>query len=80
MAEALGLMQASPESVMEDRRRAGLARRALSEDEVHRLIEDRNRARQVKDWGQADGIRDELKEKGVLLKDGPSGTTWELAE
>lgn len=80
MAEALGLMQASPERVMEDRRMAGLARRALSEDEVRRLIEDRNRARQVKDWGQADGIRDELKEKGVLLKDGPSGTTWELAE
>lgn len=80
MAEALGLMQASPERVLEDRRRAGLARRALSEDEVRRLIEDRNRARQVKDWGHADGIRDELKEKGVLLKDGPSGTTWELAE
>lgn len=80
MAEALGLMQASPERVLEDRRMAGLARRALSEDEVRRLIEDRNRARQVKDWGQADGIRDELKEKGVLLKDGPSGTTWELAE
>ena len=80
MAEALGFMQASPERVLEDRRMAGLARRALSEDEVRRLIEDRNRARQVKDWGQADGIRDELKEKGVLLKDGPSGTTWELAE
>lgn len=80
MAEALGLMQASPESVLEDRRMAGLARRALSEDEVRRLIEDRNRARRVKDWGQADGIRDELKEKGVLLKDGPSGTTWDLAE
>ena len=80
MAEALGLMQASPERVLEDRRMAGLARRALSEDEVRRLIEDRNRARQVKDWSQADGIRDELKEKGVLLKDGPSGTTWELAE
>ncbi len=80
MAEALGLMQASLERVLEDRRMAGLARRALSEDEVRRLIEDRNRARQVKDWSQADGIRDELKEKGVLLKDGPSGTTWELAE
>ena len=80
MAEALGFMQASPERVLEDRKMAGLARRALSEDEVRRLIEDRNRARQVRDWGQADGIRDELKEKGVLLKDGPSGTTWELAE
>ena len=80
MAEALGLLQAPAERVLEDRRRAGLAHRALSEDEVRRLIEERNHARQAKDWSQADGIRDELKEKGVLLKDGPSGTTWELAE
>jgi len=55
-------------------------RRALSEDELQQLIEERNHARRVQDWGQADEIRDALKEKGIALKDGPSGTTWELAE
>ncbi len=80
MTEVLGLMQVAPERFLEDKRRAGLLRRALSEDEIQRLIEERNHARKVKDWGQADDIRDALKEKGVLLKDGPSGTTWELAE
>ena len=80
MTEALGLVQAPPERILEDRRRAGLSRLALSEEEVRRLIEERNHARSVKDWGHADGIRDALKEKGVLLKDGPSGTTWELTE
>ena len=80
MTGVLGLMQASPERFLEDRRKAGLARRALSEDEIRGLIEERNRAREVKDWQQADDIREALKEKGVLLKDGPSGTTWELAE
>ena len=80
MTEALGLVQAPPERILEDRRRAGLSRLALSEEEVRRLIEERNHARSVKDWGQADGIRDALKEKGVVLKDGPAGTTWELAE
>ncbi len=79
MTGVLGLMQAPPERFLEDRRKAGLARRALSEDEVRALIEERNRAREVKDWQQADDIREALKEKGVLLKDGPSGTTWELA-
>ncbi len=80
MTETLGLVQAPPEHFLADRRRAGLSRLALSEEEVRQLIEERNEARRVKDWGQADGIRDALKEKGVVLKDGPSGTTWELAE
>ena len=80
MTEVLGLMQAPPERFLEDKRRAGLLRRALSEDEIQRLIEERNHARKVKDWRQADDIRDGLKEKGIMLKDGPSGTTWELSE
>jgi cysteinyl-tRNA synthetase len=80
MTEVLGLMQAPPERFLEDKRRAGLLRRALSEDEIQRLIEERNHARKVKDWRQADDIRDALKEKGIMLKDGPSGTTWELSE
>ncbi len=80
MTGVLGLMQAPPERLLEDRRRAGLRRRALSEDAVRQLIEARSHARKVRNWQQADDIRDSLKEKGVLLKDGPSGTTWELAE
>ena len=80
MTEALGLVQVPPEHFLESRRRAGLSRLALSEEEVRRLIEERNHARSVKDWRQADGIRDALKDKGVVLKDGPAGTTWELAE
>ncbi len=80
MTDALGLMQAPPERFLEERRRSGLTRLDLSEDEIAHMIEERNAARRLKDWGQADGIRDALKEKGILLRDGPSGTTWELAE
>ncbi len=80
MMEALGLMQAPPERFLEQRRQSGLSRLALSEDEIRCMIGERNAARRRKDWARADGIRDGLKEKGILLKDGPSGTTWELAE
>ena len=80
MTEALGLVQAPPERFLEDRRRAGLSRLDLSEDDIRQLIDERNRARSARDWGQADGIRDTLKEKGIVLKDSPAGTTWELAE
>ena len=80
MTEALGLVQAPPGRFLEDRRRAGLSRLDLSEDDIRQLIDERNRARSARDWGQADGIRDTLKEKGIVLKDSPAGTTWELAE
>jgi cysteinyl-tRNA synthetase len=43
------------------------------------LIEKRNAARKAKDFKEADRIRDDLKSKGVILEDGPKGTTWKRA-
>jgi cysteinyl-tRNA synthetase len=38
----------------------------------------RNAARKAKNFNEADRIRDELLAKGIVLKDGPNGTTWEV--
>ena len=40
------------------------------------VIEMRKEARERKDWGTSDKIRDALKELHVQLKDGKEGTTW----
>jgi cysteinyl-tRNA synthetase len=40
------------------------------------MIEERSTARGAKDFAEADRIRDELAAQGVLLEDGPEGTTW----
>ena len=50
----------------------------VDEAEIARLIEARNAARAEKNWAEADRIRDELAAKGIVLKDGPEGTTWEV--
>ncbi|WP_434931529.1 cysteine--tRNA ligase [Shewanella sp. HL-SH5] len=44
--------------------------------EIEALIVERNRARTEKDWPAADVARDRLNELGVVLEDGPSGTSW----
>ncbi|MBO5495400.1 MAG: cysteine--tRNA ligase [Eubacterium sp.] len=46
------------------------------DSEIEELIKQRQEARANKDWATADRIRDELKEKGIILKDTPQGVTW----
>lgn len=46
------------------------------DDEIQSLIDKRQQARANKDWATADAIRDELKAKGIILKDTPQGVTW----
>jgi cysteinyl-tRNA synthetase len=46
--------------------------------EIEALIEKRTLARSQKDWAASDVIRDRLKEMGVVVEDGPKGTTWRL--
>ena len=45
---------------------------------IDALITARAAARKAKDFKESDRIRDELLAKGIVLKDGPTGTTWEV--
>jgi len=52
---------------------------AETESYVKNLIEERNEAKKAKNYKRADEIRDTLKEKGIILEDSPSGTSWRRA-
>ena len=52
------------------------AETGLDDATIEALVEQRRRAREARDWATSDRIRDELAAQGVILEDGPSGTTW----
>lgn len=53
---------------------------SISENEINELIKKRNIAKHGKNWEECDKIRNYLKEKGILLKDGKDGTSWEVVK
>lgn len=48
----------------------------LLDEEIQRKIEERQQARKARNFALADKIRDELKEKGIILEDTPAGVRW----
>jgi cysteinyl-tRNA synthetase len=61
LADVLGLLYKKEESL---------------DNEIEKLIEERQKARKEKNWALSDKIRDDLKAKGIILEDTPEGVKW----
>ncbi|EDJ4428401.1 cysteine--tRNA ligase [Salmonella enterica] len=72
LSGVLGLLEQEPEAFLQSGVKTGDAEVA----EIELLIQQRLDARKAKNWSAADSARDRLNEMGIVLEDGPQGTTW----
>lgn len=73
LGSVLGLLQTDPADFLQ-------TSASVDKTDIEALIVARLEARQQKDWGKADLIRDQLTALGIELEDGPQGTTWRLLQ
>jgi len=77
LGACLGLLQLQADTFL--KRGAGSAVALADDAVIDALIARRAQAKQDRDFAEADSIRAQLSEMGVVLKDGPTGTRWERA-
>ena len=82
LAGTLGVLQGDPVAFKQWRAvdAADTASAGLAPEAIAAAIAARAAAKAAKDFAEADRIRKSLLEQGVVLKDSPTGTTWEAAQ
>ena len=70
----IGLLEKTKEEWLDFKKKNSL----ISEENILKMIELRNKAREDKNYKEADIIRDELLDKGVLIEDKDGKTVWKL--
>jgi cysteinyl-tRNA synthetase len=71
LGNLLGILHSDPDAYFQQSGPQG-----LSPDEIEQLIAARQAARLRRDWAEGDRLRQQLKDQGILLEDGPTGTIW----
>jgi cysteinyl-tRNA synthetase len=75
LAGALGLLQRDPQAFLQGGSNEG----GLDDAAISAQIEARIAAKKAKNFAEADRIRKELLEAGIVLEDTPQGTAWRRA-
>ena len=72
LGSVVGLLQRSPEAFLK-------GESSKDDSKIDSLVKARQEAKLSRNFAEADRIRDELKDAGIILEDSPQGTTWRRA-
>lgn len=78
LASVMGILQEKAYDYLAAKKAAMLEQIDISEEEILQLIKERNQARDQKNWGRSDDIRDRLLAHNIELNDGAAGTGWSV--
>lgn len=78
VSEVMALFGESPKDFLVSLDDLLLSKKSLNRSEINALVEERAKARADKDFSKSDEIRDKLNSLGILVSDGPNGSTWEV--
>ena len=85
LGDILGILQDDPDRYLKGKHQASSAISTgtgevtvggFTDEMIEEMIQQRLTARKEKNWAEADRVRDELQAAGILLEDGPQGTSW----
>ncbi|WP_406861740.1 cysteine--tRNA ligase [Streptomyces sp. HUAS MG47] len=79
MLGVLGLDPLDPHWAGEADRGAGAELHGVVDSLVRLVLQQRESARERKDWATADAIRDQLNQSGLAIEDSPDGPRWSIA-
>ncbi len=78
LANIIGLLMEDPHGFEKRKQEKFLQKNQLNPADINDLINQRNEARNAKDWQKADELREQLHNMGIELLDGPEGTSWKV--
>jgi len=76
--KVLGIFQDDPQIFLEQEQQRKAQKLTINQEEIEKLIKERNDARSKKNWKRADEIRDQLASQRIILEDTPQGTVWRI--
>ena len=72
LGDVLGLLSMEPEEFL----KGAVDKSDVDVSVIEAIIKERNDARREKNWAVADAARKKLSDMGIVIEDGPNGTTW----
>lgn len=78
LGQILGVFSSDCDEFLEKLKNKKIERKGIDINEIEKLVLARSQARKNKDFKQADEIRDKLLNLGIIVKDTPDGSVWDV--